>query len=364
MSRQEILQKEKILRNFLDQNNLDGILLSRSASFAWLTGGGEDFVNKSALTGVVDILFVKDHKYLIASTIEQYRVPEEEVANQGFELIIYNWYEGKDDTIAKLTAGKKIGCDIDYSNFENVYEKLKPLRYSLLPEEVERFENIGAFAAKCMYETALEIKPGLTENDVAGMLAYKLVSAGYQVPVLLVASDERIYRYRHPIPKDKVIEKYVLIAVGAKRWGLAASMTRLIHFCPLPEDLRDKMNAVAAVDAELISSTVPGADVASILQRAIRTYEDKGYPDEWRLHHQGGAAGYDNRDYLATPRTKENVVVNQGFAWNPSITGVKSEDTIITTANGIKCITQIDDWPMIDVKANGKIISRPDILVR
>lgn len=360
----EILKKEDLIEEFLYKNNLDGVLLSRCSSFAWLMAGGEDFVNRSVPNGVADILLTLNHKYIIVSTIEQYRIPEEEITDQNFELITYNWYDGKDDTISKLTSGKKIGCDIDYNNFENIYEKLKPLRYSLIPEEVERLENIGSFVARCMYETALKIEPGLTENEVAGILGSKLISAGYQIPVLLVASDERIFKYRHPIPKDKIIEKYVLIAIAARKQGLYVSMTRLINFGKLTDSLKEKMVSVAAVDAKFISSTRPYANVADILKEAIKVYEKEGYPDEWKLHHQGGATGYESRDYLATPYTKETVMPNQAFAWNPSISGVKSEDTIIAAYDGARNLTQISEWPMIETNINGVFIKRPDILIR
>jgi hypothetical protein len=57
-----------------------------------------------------------------------------------------------------------------------------------------------------------------------------------------------------------------------------------------------------------------------------------GYPEEYQLHHQGGAIGYTGRDYKINFQTKEVVQENQGFVWNPSITGSKSEDTMLATA--------------------------------
>ena len=55
---------------------------------------------------------------------------------------------------------------------------------------------------------------------------------------------------------------------------------------------------------------------------------------------------------------------NQAFAWNPTITGVKVEDTIISYKDKIEVITISDDWPMIEVSLNGKVYSQPDILIR
>jgi antitoxin VapB len=56
--------------------------------------------------------------------------------------------------------------------------------------------------------------------------------------------------------------------------------------------------------------------------------------------------------------------VGQAFAWNPSITGTKSEDTMILSSTGAESITTTGDWPMIPVPINGTTYQRPGILVR
>jgi hypothetical protein len=55
---------------------------------------------------------------------------------------------------------------------------------------------------------------------------------------------------------------------------------------------------------------------------------------------------------------------NQPFAWNPSITGTKSEDTILATSQGPQVITAAQDWPMVSVEGEDGAWQRPDILVR
>ena len=39
-------------------------------------------------------------------------------------------------------------------------------------------------------------------------------------------------------------------------------------------------------------------------------------------------AGYEAREITATPTTDQPILMGQAFAWNPSIKGAKSEDTI------------------------------------
>ena len=56
------------------------------------------------------------------------------------------------------------------------------------------------------------------------------------------------------------------------------------------------------------------------------------------------------------------VKVGQVYAWNPSITGAKSEDTILIGANGNEILTEIPDWPLLPIEIGGQIVNRPAIL--
>ena len=68
-------------------------------------------------------------------------------------------------------------------------------------------------------------------------------------------------------------------------------------------------------------------------------YADAGFPDEWRLHHQGGLTGYASRELIATPATQHRIATDQAFAWNPSITGAKAEETFVLTQSGPLVVT-------------------------
>lgn len=146
--------------------------------------------------------------------------------------------------------------------------------------------------------------------------------------------------------------------------GLIVSATRLVHFGPLPQELADKHHAVCTVDACFNLETVPGAAVKDIFRQAVDAYAALGYPEEWRLHHQGGATGYGSRTYKGGLESPEVVLENQAFAWNPSITGTKSEDTILATASGPEWLSSPVDWPLLEVEWKGQKIMRAGILVR
>src|SRR5205085_2402407 len=116
--------------------------------------------------------------------------------------------------------------------------------------------------------------------------------------------------------------------------------TRIVCAGEMPEELRLRMNASARVNAKLWAATRPGAVGSELFRIAADAYAEEGFPGEEHLHHQGGAAGYRTRDWVAHPASAETVQTNQTFAWNPSVTGSKAEETCIASAEGVEVITK------------------------
>ena len=106
------------------------------------------------------------------------------------------------------------------------------------------------------------LKPGMTEFQVAAGLAGRVLGRGIVPQVLLVGADERLSNFRHPIPTDRKVEKIVMLVLCGERWGLIVSLTRIVHFGELPEELKRKHHACCQVDAEMIAASRPGVRVA------------------------------------------------------------------------------------------------------
>ena len=237
------------------------------------------------------------------------------------------------------------------------------LRANLLPAEVERFRLLGRICGDAMNDAIRAVRPGMSERELAALLAFEAERRGAQAIVNLIATDERIFRYRHPLPSDKKLDRYAMLVMCGRKWGLVCSVTRLVHFGPLPDELRRKQEALAVVDATYIASTRPNTKLGDIVVQAQAAYAAGGFGGEWRLHHQGGPVGYEAREYLGVPGSEDEVRENQVYAWNPSITGTKMEDTVLIGAEENVVLTAIPGWPTIPVEIGGKVYERPAILV-
>ncbi|MCX6374578.1 MAG: M24 family metallopeptidase, partial [Armatimonadetes bacterium] len=313
-SAQEVAEKDNRVRGILSSQGLSALVLTTQANFAWFTCGGDNRVANGTDLGGTSIIITPDAKYVVCDNIEAPRILDEELAGQGFEFVTYNWWESSlADEIAKLAKGP-IGADTPIGSARLFGSEIAQLRYSLTGPEVERYRWLGKTSGECIAETGREIRPGITEHEIAASLAGKLTARGVIPNLILIAADERIEKYRHPIPTDRKLDRCAMLVIGSKKWGLVVSVTRIVHFGPIPAELRRKHDAVMTVDAELIAHTRPGASVDYTFRKGMEAYARAGFPDEWKLHHQGGPTGYAGRDYRAKLGVKDIVHLNQAFA--------------------------------------------------
>jgi len=354
--------KQERIRALLEERGLDALLLQRVSSFAWATCGRASYVHTASSTGEASLLITPAGRYVITNNIEGPRLEQEEgLADQGWELVAGPWYEGQ-ETVAQQTQGLRLGVDGSYAGATDLSGELARLRAHLTTEEGDRFRTVGRFCAEAMDNAARAVRPGQTEYEIASLLAFEAEKRGVHVTVNLIATDQRIYNYRHPLPTGKEMERYAMLVLCARRWGLVASVTRLVHIGPLPAELRRKAEAVAQVDATFIAASRPGKRLGEVFQQGMAAYAATGFPDEWQLHHQGGPAAYEPREYVATPVSTDMVLAGQAYAWNPSITGTKSEDTVLVSESGHEVLTEIEAWPALEVEVDGRTHSRPAIL--
>lgn len=339
-------EKESRLMKLCQARGVDGVVLHRRSNIAWLTDGVDTHIDLSSRLGFGTIVWTPTTKTLYADNIEMPRFRDEEFnAADGWEFVDRPWTDDE-----KLGPGKFLS---DWPE-----DHIAGCRYSLTEKEIERVRVLGREAADALCTALKQIKRGSTEHVLAGYIAGGLRTKGIFSPVVLVASDERIQKYRHPIPTSKKIENVVMAAICAERQGLVVSATRLVSFGPLSADLKRRHDAVCRVDAAYHSATRPGVRWCDALASGLAEYEKAGFGDEWRKHHQGGPMGYELREFKATSNETRTVQPNQLAGWNPTITGTKSEDTILSTG---EIMTVTPDWPQVDI---GGGVTRYDILVR
>lgn len=365
----EIEEKTGRLVRLLAERCLGGVLLGTQHNFAWITGGGANGVDLSREVGVATVLVGADgRRWLLANAIEMPRFLAEELPDGAFNPVEFPWTEPMADPAflvdrAREVLGSEVALAADWplADLSVIEEEIARTRYSLTAPELDRFRALGRDAGEALGEVCRGLEPGMTESEVALRTAAALGSRGASAVVLLVAADDRIARFRHPLPTDRRWERGIMVVACARRAGLIVALTRIVWAGPVPDEVRRRTRAAATVAARLLAATRPGKTGRELFTVAAQAYAELGFPGEERLHHQGGACGYLSRDWIAHPRCEEIVQSAQGFAWNPSITGTKVEETCVTAENGAEVITATPGWPMLDIEVEGRRFALPEV---
>lgn len=351
----------------LDCEDLDAVLLNSQHNFAWLTGGASNAIDVSRENGAASLLVTRSgERYLIANVIELERMLAEEVSEEDFDPIGFPWQDGSlmiQKAKAVIGEGGKLGSDLVMDGETPVVEaRIAPCRYELTAAEADRYRNLGSDAGKAMRAAIGKLQPGETELQIAEKLRHELAAGEMTSIVTLVAADDRISRYRHPLPTQNDWRQTLLLVTCARRRGLIVSLSRMVSVGEASSELIDKTEAAAYVNARLLDRTTPGIRGAELYQCAAEAYQKMGRGDEINLHHQGGAAGYRPREWVAHPQSAHTVERNQAFAWNPSITGTKVEETCIVGDAGVEIISASPDFPQITTTVDGREYHSPGIL--
>jgi Xaa-Pro dipeptidase len=334
--------REQRIRELMERRGLGALLLRRSANFAWYTGGADNRVDHASPFGVADVLLVRDAEYVFTNNIEAPRMREEQTP--GFEVVEHPWYGDEATAIREAVGDASLGADFPLEGTMNVSGEVAPLRYVLDPDVIESYRRVGADTAAAVAEAAGSLEPGMGEHEAAANLAAACRRRELFSPVLLAAADDRIVRHRHPIPDGERIDGRGMLVVSAERGGLYANVTRIVDFEEPDAEVRQRQGACETILQRMREeATRPGRTLAEAFADCRRFYAEEGFPDEWRLHHQGGMTGYASREIIATPQTRQEMQVGQAFAWNPSITGAKAEETFILAESGPEVITSEED---------------------
>jgi len=344
----EIDRKRANIAAFLASKNIDAVLISRHENIAWATAGVVDVrVGVLKESGAASLLVTKDGgAFYLTTNNEAARLGEEEFPGLGYEPVINPWFANDvPASIANIVGFGKVGTDMPQFGYEVL--PFQNLRYELTEGEVARYRWLGSHAAKAATAVLRRVQPGTSERAFQAMLAEQLIGLEIIPSTYLTAVDTRALSYRHAVPRAGVLERLGMLGFCARRWGLSVSMTRFVQFGGEVPEFMDSMSVVAQVNARLLAATSAGSTSSELFKVAEEAYAALGCAGEERMHHQGGATGYLEREWIARPGGSERPTTCEAFAWNPNFKGAKVEDTVLVRNGAIELLTATPDLPVV-----------------
>ncbi|MFD1511927.1 M24 family metallopeptidase [Halomarina rubra] len=348
---------------YLDANDLAAVWFGQPNNFTWLTGGS-NVVSRANSVGIGAAGYDGDSVTVVTNNIEAQRLRDEEI-DDDVTIETFDWHASSLSAAVAGVSPQPAAADFDVQGFESV--DASPLRQPLTPNDIETYRSLGKDTAAAVESVVRELTPSTTEHEAATELRYVLEQQGCRVPVALVGGEDRAQAYRHFTPSTTPVDGYAIASVTAVRDGMAISMTRTVAFDP-PSWLGERHAAAAQVEVSALAATQSngraGGAAGDVFEAIQDAYAAVGFEEEWRHHHQGGAAGFAGREWIASPHHVAPVTLPMGYAYNPTVQGAKSEGTALVTADTVEPLTPSQEWPIQSVTSvnDALTLERPAIL--
>lgn len=346
------------VRSALRRSGFDAIEIKSQTNFSFITRG-RGFIGLASVLACCSLLITEKDVFLISENIEAERLYNEQLGNNpAVTVMAFPWDEPykRAEILNQLTEGLRVAAEADLES------ELFKIRTVMSAYDLEDYRKLCHDTAVIVERICMNLKPGISEYELAGELAKQLWSANIEPITVLIAFDERALQYRHPVMTEKTLENYALVAVCGRQNGLIASVTRdvLIH---ADDRMIEKHEKCAQVYAAFLAALSPGSDVSNIYEMGINAYESVGYPLEFKEHHQGGLTGFVPRELRANIGIHHEVRAGEVYAFNPSLQGSKCEDTYLVTEDGIECMTHTGNYHYVEIVRDDVTYKIPTVYV-
>ena len=258
---------------------------------------------------------------------------------------------------------KRVGFEAAHLSFElhkTMASKL-PSGYALKPvgklveqlrmvktnEEVALIRASVATNSAAFEAVVRQIKPGMSENDVAAELDYQMRKLGAESTAFetIVASGARTaWPHARPTGKTLNANELLLIDVGACQGGYMSDMTRMLFIGKPEKKIRAAYAAVLKAQLAAIDAVRDGAATRKVDAAARLVLEAVGLQKAF-VHSTGHGLGLEIHE---PPRIgkKDKAKLKAGMvitiepgAYVEGVGGFRVEDTVLVTATGCEVLT-------------------------
>ncbi|OKH43895.1 peptidase M24 [Calothrix sp. HK-06] len=348
----EVSTKLEFIRQTLKDTGAQGVHLCGTDWFAWITAGASNTVLLTAETGIASVLVTAEDAWVLTDEIEAQRLQDEELPSN-LKLHIYPWANttARKSFICDATEDREVLSDRPVEKEKSLPASLQQYKRVMISSELERYREVGRKASAAMTEVLLAAKPTWTEYELAGAGAEALWARGLHPALTLVAGERRLPLYRHATATNEPIGRQAMMVFCARGYGLYANLTRFVSFGTVPNKESELHCVCREVESIALNMCKPGIALNEVYQALAEAYEQHGFSNAIREHHQGGTTGYLAREIVANPTTTDTLKENMAVAWNPSLVGAKIEDTFVITSDGkLENLTYDANFPSVEVE--------------
>ena len=234
------------------------------------------------------------------------------------------------------------------AEFVDVHGEISSVRLHKTPEEIELQRKAIRISEAALEATLAEIRVGMTETEVEGILLRNLFSHGadgLSFAPIVAAGDNAAKPHAHARPDYHLKPgDALLIDYGGTYQGYSADITRTFYVKEVSDYDRAFYETVLAANTKGREISRAGI-TASAVDDAVLTVVEQSQFAQFCRHKTGHGLGLDVHEAPQIMRGNEQVLEpGMVFTIEPGLyregeTGVRIEDDVVVTETGIECLT-------------------------
>ncbi|MGV3464735.1 MAG: M24 family metallopeptidase [Heyndrickxia sp.] len=356
-------QRLQSLTEWLKVQNIDAAFITSSENVFYLSGFNSD--PHERLLGVA--VFQDKEPFLICPALD---VNDAKQSGWEYEVIGCSDTDNAWDIVAKninsrVEKVQRMALEKEHINLERyeeilkrfseatfvaAEEKLRELRLVKDENEKRILKKAAEFADFAVQVGINEIAEGKTELDIIAAIEYELKKKGISqmsFDTMVLTGNNAASPHGNPgLTKIKKGD-LVLFDLGVVYEGYCSDITRTVAYDHINDEQHKIYHTVLKAEEEAVKAVKPGIKAKELDQLARDIITDAGY-GEYFTHRLGHGLGIGVHEYPSVTNTNE-LTLKEGMVFTiepgiyvPGVAGVRIEDDVFVTKNGVDLLTSFD----------------------
>jgi len=356
------LKKIEALSEWMKKEEIDFTFLTSTDNIFYFSG----FYSDPHERLLALIIFPKEEPILVCPSMEKNDAIQ---AGWKYDIIGYRdtenpWDEIKQKVNARISKTCKVALENDHMNvsrynaiqasfpeintFIAVEETINKLRMVKSSDELSKIKEACKWADYAIEFGCSQIAEGKTEMEILAAIEYELKKKGiakmsFSTMVLTGANGAS----PHGTPGETSVKKgdLVLFDLGVVVDGYCSDITRTVAYGDISDKQKEIYDTVLKAQLAAIEASKPGVACSTIDLAARNIIKQAGYGDYFP-HRLGHGLGMSVHEYPSLTETNP-LLLQEGMVYTiepgiyvPNVAGVRIEDDVYVTKDGIEVLTK------------------------
>lgn len=355
------MEKIKEIRTYLEENGIDAALITTPDNVFYLSGFNSEPHERLLAVAV----FRDADPFIIAPKMELPDVKSagwmgEAVGHEDTDdawMIVDREIRGRGITPSRIAIEKSHMSVERFERLKELYpeaavtgldNKLNAMRNVKDETELEKLRKAAELADYAIEVGCREIAEGKTELEILTAIEFEMKKKG----VSHMSFDTMVLSGKktaspHGTPGDRKIRKgdFILFDLGVVWEGYCSDITRTVAFGEPTEEMRNIYETVKRAEEAAVDAVKPGVRAMDLDKTARDVIAEAGY-GEYFTHRLGHGLGISVHEFPSLHGSNE-MELQEGMVftiepgiYHPDITGVRIEDDVVVTADGVEVLTK------------------------